>query len=337
MNRRPPLYARAPRGHTIDAHQPLLGSIRAGRIEFHALGRGHYPGARLGPRELPGLLTIGYWDARGHQDWGMDYHRNEGVEICLLETGSMGFSVDGDVHRLEPGALTITRPWQTHRQGEPRIAAGRLHWALIDVRAERPDQAWHWPPWILLSREDRAELTRRLRQTESPLWRASRDVVSSFQRTAAAVAAESSDRPITRVAIGVNELLLGVLEMLRRENRTESPRLVSSEHSVELFLGDLRQNLTNLAQDWTLASLAAACGMGTTQFSRLCRRLTNDSPVRFLNLARLEAAAQLLRTNPTTSVTDIAFECGFQSSQYFANLFRRRFRQTPTEYRRLRR
>ena len=76
MNRRPPLFRNEEKTLGVDAHGPLLESIRAGKIEFHAVGRGHYPGARLGARELPGLLSLGYWDARGNQDWGMDFHRN---------------------------------------------------------------------------------------------------------------------------------------------------------------------------------------------------------------------------------------------------------------------
>ena len=335
MNRRLPLYSGTSQTCRADAHRPLLASIRAGKIEFHALGRGHYPGVRLAPGQLAGLLSLGFWDARGDQDWGMDFHRNEGVEICLLETGSMRLAVGHETHPLRPGDLTITRPWQAHRQGDPHIAAGHLHWATIAVRAQRPDQPWHWPGWLLLTPDDREELTRRLRLTESPVWRASPDVVRSFQRMAAAVAGEPAGRCISRVAVGLNELLLGVLDMLRAENRVERPRLASPEHSVELFLADLRQNLNSLEKTWTLPGMASACGMGTTQFSRLCRRLTNDSPVHFLNLARVTAAARLLRANPAgRSVTDIAFDCGFQSSQYFANQFRRHFGRTPTEYRR---
>ena len=150
---------------------------------------------------------------------------------------------------------------------------------------------------------------------------------------AAAVAGETGDRRLSRVAIGLNELLLGLLDLLRAENRVEQPRLASPEHSVELFLDDLRTNLNSLAQEWTLAGMAVACGMGTTQFSRLCRRLTNDSPLRFLNLVRLEAAALVLRSEPARSVTAVAFDCGFGSSQYFANQFRRHFGATPSEFR----
>ncbi len=333
MHRRPPLFR--DRGPTClaDAHEPLLASIRAGKIDFHALGRGHYPGDRLAPGQLLGLLSLGYWDARGDQDWGMDFHRNEGIEICLLETGSMRFAVDQESYPLGPGALTITRPWQAHRQGNPRIAAGRLHWATIAVGAQRPDESWRWPRWNLLAPADTAELTRRLRMTESPVWRASPEVVRSFQRMGAAIAGAAGDRRISRVAIGLNELLLGLLDLLRAENRAEQPRLASPEHSVELFLADLRTNLHRLAQEWTLAGMAAACGMGTTQFSRLCRRLTNDSPLRYLNLVRLAAAARLLRGEPARTVTDIAFGCGFGSSQYFANQFRGHYGQTPSEFR----
>lgn len=333
MHRRPPLFGKGTRTHGVDAHEPLLASIRAGKVEFHALGRGHYPGERLGPGELPGLLSLGYWDARGDQDWGMDFHRNEGVEICLLETGAMRFAVDHRRHLLSPGDLTITRPWQTHRQGDPRIAAGRLHWATISVGARRPDQTWRWPGWCVLAQADQAELTRRLRLTQSAVWHASPEIVRSFQRMGAAVVRETGDRRLSRVAVGLNELLLGVLDLLRAENRTEQPQLASPEHSVELFLEDLRGNLNSLAREWTLAEMAAACGMGTTRFSLLCRRLTNASPLSYLNLARLDAAARLLRVEPGRSVTDIAYACGFTSSQYFANQFRRRFRQTPSEYR----
>jgi AraC-like DNA-binding protein len=333
VNGRTPLFREARQPQRVDAHGPLLASIRAGKIDFHALGRGHYPGDRLTPRQLPGLLSLGYWDARGDQDWGMDTHRNEGVELCLLETGTMTFAVDSKTYPLRPGDLTITRPWQAHRQGDPHIAAGRLHWATIAVRAQRPDQPWRWPGWVMLDPADQAELTRRLRLTDSLVWRASPDVIRSFQRMAASLSEKRASRSISRATVELNELLLGVLEMLRAENRAERPQLASPEHSVELFLADFHHNLASLQRNWTLAEMAAACGMGTTLFSRMCNRLTNASPIRYLNLARLDAGARLLNTERSRNVTDIAFDCGFQSSQYFANQFRRRFGKTPSDYR----
>lgn len=317
----------------VDSHQPLLDSIKRGKIQFHAIGRSHYPGERLTNKELPGLLSLGLWDANGEQDWGMEFHRNEGLEICLLETGTMQFAVDGESHPLTPGSLTITCPWQIHRQGNPRIAASRLHWATIDIRAHRPGQPWRWPSWVLLSSEDREELTHRLRLTKNPVWCASPDIIRSFSRMRQTVMEYPTRRRLSGVAVGLNELLLGILELLRVEKYPERVSFATNLHSVEVFLHDLRYNPNSLEKNWDIKSMASACGMGTTLFSRLCRRLTNDSPVRYLNLARLDAAARLLREAPDRSITDIAFDCGFQSSQYFAYQFQRRFKMTPTGYR----
>ena len=47
MLRRPPLFRDPEPAHRLDAHGPVLASVRAGKIDFHALGRGHYPGASV--------------------------------------------------------------------------------------------------------------------------------------------------------------------------------------------------------------------------------------------------------------------------------------------------
>jgi AraC-like DNA-binding protein len=58
----------------------------------------------------------------------------------------------------------------------------------------------------------------------------------------------------------------------------------------------------------------------------------NTGPMEFLNQCRLERAAQQLRSRPELSITEIAFANGFNSSQYFATCFRRRFRVSPSHF-----
>jgi AraC family L-rhamnose operon regulatory protein RhaS len=41
----------------------------------------------------------------------------------------------------------------------------------------------------------------------------------------------------------------------------------------------------------------------------------------------------LLANQPTLPVTEIAFRCGFQSSQYFARVFRHRYGHPPSRFR----
>jgi AraC family L-rhamnose operon regulatory protein RhaS len=54
----------------------------------------------------------------------------------------------------------------------------------------------------------------------------------------------------------------------------------------------------------------------------------------YLTRRRLETAARLLREQPDLRITRIAYHCGFQSSQYFAKVFRELLMHSPSEYRR---
>jgi AraC family L-rhamnose operon regulatory protein RhaS len=70
-----------------------------------------------------------------------------------------------------------------------------------------------------------------------------------------------------------------------------------------------------------------------TTFAKYCRQLANTSPMKFLARCRCELAARRLVERPAASVTEIAFDSGFSSSQYFASQFRRHLGCTPSAYR----
>jgi AraC family L-rhamnose operon regulatory protein RhaS len=99
-----------------------------------------------------------------------------------------------------------------------------------------------------------------------------------------------------------------------------------------MFFRDLKDGSIDLGELWTLDRMAAHCHLGVTAFSKYARELVNIGPIEYLNQCRLERAAQQLRTGPDLSITDIAFANGFNSSQYFATRFRRRFRMSPRQF-----
>jgi AraC-like DNA-binding protein len=329
----PPIYKSGGRTWLIDTQRPQRRAAAEGKIEVHALSHGHYLGKVLDPRLLPGISSIGYWDAVGEQNWGLEPHRNEGVEFVFLETGGMVFTVDGRRHRLRAGDLTITRPWQLHRLGDPHIGPGRLHWFIVDVGVRRPHQDWRWPPWISLIREDLEELTARLRQNERPVWRGTPQLQHDFREIAESLRANRGRSHISRIVVHLNHLFLNILDALRAQDARRDPALTTEERTIALFLADLKANPATLAQPWTLVKMAARCGVGVTTFAKYCRRITNTSAMKVLARCRCEQAARRIRREPAASMTDIAFDCGFSSSQYFASQFRRRFGCSPTAYR----
>lgn len=86
-----------------------------------------------------------------------------------------------------------------------------------------------------------------------------------------------------------------------------------------MFLDALPQHA---ASEWTLAAMAHQCGLSRSQFSAYCQQLTNMTPIQYLTWRRVELAARLLAERPGATITEVAYACGFNSSQYFATVFR---------------
>lgn len=89
----------------------------------------------------------------------------------------------------------------------------------------------------------------------------------------------------------------------------------------------------HLAEDVGLKEIAAVVGLSTTHLANLFRDGTGEPPHRWLMRRRFEQACELL-AKPHLSVTDIAHQCGFASSQHLATVMRRYLATTPTAYRR---
>jgi len=328
-----PIFHTGDEAFTADTCRPLVEAAGRKEVALQALVHGHYPGRPLPHGELPGLKTVGFWDARQSQSWGLPWHRNEGIELTFLESGRMAFAADDREYTLQADALTITRPWQRHRLGNPCIGAGRLHWLILDVGVRRPNQSWKWPGWIMLRESDRAELADIVRKTDQPVWKASTEICHCFHSIAAAVESDHRGSSTSTLTIRINELLLLFLALLRKKKVALNEALTTSQRTVEMFLDDLRMHPEHLALDWTIGEMADSCGLGVTQFIQVVKKVTNMTPLTFLNEQRLERAAALLRSGQAGSITELAQSCGYSSSQYFATAFSRKFGCSPSLFR----
>jgi AraC family L-rhamnose operon regulatory protein RhaS len=214
--------------------------------------------------------------------------------------------------------------------GNPQVPACHYSWIILDVGMRRPNQGWQWPKWLLLPKSGLDRLTETLRQNEDPVWHADRRMGDCFARLDETVALGVGEMNLARLKIVINELIILLAELLESRNLQLDAWLSGSERTVRLFLEGLSHRLD---EPWTLDSMAHACGLGRSQFSTLCRKVSNLTPTSYLGQLRLEKAASLLVGDRVTSVTEIAFCCGFQSSQYFAKAFRERFALSPRDYR----
>jgi AraC-like DNA-binding protein len=315
-----------------DSCEPLKQAAASGAVKIAALGRRTYPGGRLPKNDLRELCLTGYWDAAREQSWGLDWHRNEGLEFSFVEAGQVPFAIEGGrSFMLKPGDLTITRPWQRHRIGNPNVLASRFHWLIIDVGVRRPNQTWSWPSWLLYPKAGLRRLTTILRHNEQPVWHADEEIARCYRKLGkAASLGATNPEAIARLKILINEFIIALAEMLEHRKPQLDESLSSSERAIQLFLKELPGRLD---EPWTLESMAKNCGLGRSRFAAYCHQLTNVSPGEFLTRCRVNAAAEMLVKKSEMNITEIAFACGFRSSQYFATVFQQRLKCSPRQWR----
>ncbi|MBN2425458.1 MAG: response regulator [Calditrichaceae bacterium] len=98
------------------------------------------------------------------------------------------------------------------------------------------------------------------------------------------------------------------------------------------FLKKLRKTLDDHIEEeqFGIDVLCQELAMSARQLQRKIRALTGESPTDLIRSARLERAKYLLEKN-SGSVSEIAFNLGFNNLSYFARTFRERFGMPPSK------
>jgi transcriptional regulator GlxA family with amidase domain len=89
----------------------------------------------------------------------------------------------------------------------------------------------------------------------------------------------------------------------------------------------------NFAERVTLDELAACCHVSRRHFFRLFEQAVGVAPMEYLKKVRLQKAAAMLLTTDS-NVTEVAFACGFNDSNYFSSLYHKEFGLSPSRFKR---
>lgn len=82
-----------------------------------------------------------------------------------------------------------------------------------------------------------------------------------------------------------------------------------------------------------LDTMAEIAHFSPFHFHRIFNLLVNETPADFLLRIRLERAAQFLKDQAAKPISEIAIDCGFNSTAQFSRSFRKRFGMSATIYR----
>ena len=91
--------------------------------------------------------------------------------------------------------------------------------------------------------------------------------------------------------------------------------------------------LRHFEEEISMSELARQAGYSKFHFHRLFRESFGETPRDYIRRVRLEKSACMLAADAELSVTDIAYDCGFSSSQAFTRSFKTHYGIPPTRFR----
>lgn len=118
----------------------------------------------------------------------------------------------------------------------------------------------------------------------------------------------------------------------RQQVRIEPSKITVTSLDEKLIRKALvftEQNLSN--PDYSVEELSRELGMSRVHLYKKLTSITGKSPIEFIRTVRLKRAAQLLQESQLT-VSEIAYEVGFNNPKYFRKYFKDEFGVLPSQY-----
>ena len=253
------------------------------------------------------------------------FHRSSvsGIKLFYVLDGTFQWEIDKGQFTLYPGDIAVVLPGQEFGSYNDVLEIGSFLWIHIDAR--QPDAGEIiLGKWSNLSDNEIMSISKIL-LLNSPV------VILKFTeagRILKCIQQELFNRELghcTRVNNQIDELFILTTRQLSRQSNTGrdfSKTFMKLEEA-------LREDLSH---QWTVEEMAAFVGLGTTLFNEKVKSYSGFSPLNYLIKIRISEAIKLLKKEKV-SITDIALETGFSSSQHFSTTFKKLTGYTPGEFR----
>lgn len=256
-------------------------------------------------------------------------HKNKGMELTYVESGSMEWLVEGVLEKVKPQSIFFTLPWQVHGSLHPTEPDNTIWHLLFHLNADHaiPQAHFDFPAVFGFTPTEMHTLSSVFCASNQHCFCATvlmRELMPMLIKELQSTHALRDAHVIT--------LLRAILIELKRIITGESvdtAHYTPAERKVQTLITTLSAACD---REWTLKAMADQCNIQRTQLGKIFQKLTNCTPMEYLSRLRLERARTLLRETDL-SITEIAFTCGFNSSQYFAKIFKHATHFTPSEYR----
>ena len=315
--------------------------------------------------EFPALTHV--HDCRAGPTSDIPEHIHETFEICYIHSGFGEWFAEGRNYRIKPGDLYIVKPGERHGGRVDPKDPYHIFVLGIDPTAlpllpgttllPAPRENPHRQRVETIKKQGVRVLDAPLRDVTQAVSEArvlSDDFTALDQRVIPGgqgieqiyrrilaeldVPDHGNSKSRELKVLMVQALIVELLVFIARRytahrQQSRAPSSVLGTPPTRAEIGELQTWLRSRISDPpSLTQMAEKVGLSPAHFAMVFKQETGLTALEFMTAARIEEAAARLRAS-RTSVTNIALDLGFSSSQYFSLVFKRYKGCTPKEWR----
>jgi AraC-like DNA-binding protein len=278
-------------------NRTIINFIKEGYSDLCVLGRYRYNAAK---EEL-----------RKHIHKGM-------IEICYCAKGRQLFMVNHKQYFVKGGDVFIHFPDEVHSSGGMPEEKGCLYWLKIKTSSGAKGKGQRNCPNLDYLLEKIIKKKSRHFHGGPDLQKILESIFESQQ------SADSKEIRRIRLELQIGSFLLKLLEKINND----------THQAVDGRLQDLLHYITiNLSEQLNISTLARKVNLSQSRFKNWFREQTGFTPGDYIQRQRIDAAIKMMRQQPGTSLTDIAYHFNFSTPQYFATVMKKYTGKTPSKIR----
>ncbi len=284
-----------------------------------------HPGDKGPLDKLPYILQFGSMKfSKVRMDYTMYPHTHPGIGIRFIHSGKFRWMVESNEIDLYPDNISIINPWQMYGSPYGKTDIGEYSWMVIKPLSYNLNTPLRLGPWSQISPELQENIGRQLTKEKTIVLRNAKKLKKYFVELKQELQKQETGYEIVAKNL-INNLFINLYrELTHRQLQNEK-----DDH----FINDLTNLISSdLTKKWIIEDLALRFGMGKTKFTDEVRKLTGYPPASFILNLKINKSMEMLQ-EASSSLSEIAYVCGFSSLQHYTSSFSNRIGVGPGKYR----
>ena len=263
---------------------------------------------------IPALHMIGHahFQAAGAK---LDTHFHCNMEFVVVLKGKQQYIVDGKLYTLYGNDIFMTYPYENHGSGGGSQDVCEFIWFQFDMSSSQNFLGLVPPYSEYLFRQllNYRHRTKKANMKDLPVLK------RAFQLLGSEEISQQIQGYSYFLQFVTNNICTTDIELTREVYSTDIQEAIYYIH-------------THLMEDLNIEIIAGHCGLSASRFKAKFKEELGITPHAYITSLKVDTAKIFLK-DPGNTITDVAYQLNFSSSNHFSSVFRKYTGCTPTYFR----